>query len=89
MHDFYRIEQAIRFIREHFREQPGLDTIARQIHLSPFHFQRLFQDWAGVSPKKFLQFTSIEYAKQRLSSQDTLATVSYETGLSGTGPVLE
>ena len=79
-----RIEQAIRFIRENFQEQPDLDEIARQIHLSPFHFQRLFKEWAGVSPKKFLQFTSIEYAKQLLQQQKTLATVSFETGLSGT-----
>ena len=84
MQDYQRIEQAIRFIRENFREQPGLDEIARQIHLSPFHFQRLFKEWAGVSPKKFLQFTSIEYAKKLLQEQKTLATVSFETGLSGT-----
>ena len=84
MHDYQRIEQAIRFIRENFREQPDLDEIARQIHLSPFHFQRLFKEWAGVSPKKFLQFTSIEYAKKLLQEQKTLATVSFETGLSGT-----
>jgi AraC family transcriptional regulator, regulatory protein of adaptative response / methylated-DNA-[protein]-cysteine methyltransferase len=84
MQDYQRIEQAIRFIRENFREQPDLDEIARQIHLSPFHFQRLFKDWAGVSPKKFLQFTSIEYAKKLLEEQKTLATVSFETGLSGT-----
>ena len=84
MQDFQRIEQAIRFIRENFRDQPDLDEIARQIHLSPFHFQRLFKEWAGVSPKKFLQYTSIEYAKQLLLEQNTLATVSFETGLSGT-----
>ncbi len=84
MQDYQRIEQAIHYIRENFREQPDLDEIARQIHLSPFHFQRLFKDWAGVSPKKFLQFTSIEYAKKLLAEQETLATVSFETGLSGT-----
>jgi AraC family transcriptional regulator of adaptative response/methylated-DNA-[protein]-cysteine methyltransferase len=84
MHDFQRIEQAIRFIRENFREQPDLDQVAQEVHLSPFHFQRLFREWAGVSPKKFLQFTSIEYAKQLLQEQNSLATVSFETGLSGT-----
>jgi len=84
MSDYQRIEHAIRFIRENFQDQPDLDEIARQIHLSPFHFQRLFKEWAGVSPKKFLQFTSIEYAKQLLQQQKTLATVSFETGLSGT-----
>jgi AraC family transcriptional regulator, regulatory protein of adaptative response / methylated-DNA-[protein]-cysteine methyltransferase len=84
MYDFQRIEQAIHYIRKNFRDQPDLDNIAQQVHLSPFHFQRLFREWAGVSPKKFLQFTSIEYAKQLLQEQKTLATVSFETGLSGT-----
>src|SRR5882757_6674784 len=84
MQDYQRIEQAIRFIRENFQDQPDLDEIARQIHLSPFHFQRLCKNWAGVSAKKFLQFTSIEYAKQMLQEQKTLATVSFEPGLSGT-----
>ncbi len=84
MQDYQRIEQAIRFIRENFQDQPDLDEIARQIHLSPFHFQRIFKEWAGVSPKKFLQFISIEYAKQLLKEQKSLATVSFETGLSGT-----
>ena len=84
MNDFYRIEQAISYIVENFREQPDLDDIARQIHLSPFHFQRIFKDWAGVSPKKFLQFISIGYAKKLLNEQKTLADVSFETGLSGT-----
>src|ERR1700722_15187949 len=84
MQDFQRIEQAIRFIRENFRDQPDLDEIAGQVYLSLFHFQRLFKEWARVSPKKFLQFTSIEYAKQLLHEQNTLATVSFETGLSGT-----
>ncbi len=58
--------------------------LQRQVYLSPFHFQRLFKEWAGVSPKKFLQFTSIEYAKQLLHEHNTLAAVSFETGLSGT-----
>jgi AraC family transcriptional regulator, regulatory protein of adaptative response / methylated-DNA-[protein]-cysteine methyltransferase len=84
MQDYQRIEQAIHYIRENFRKQPDLNEIAGQIHLSPFHFQRLFKEWAGVSPKKFLQFTSIEYAKKLLADQETLSTVSFETGLSGT-----
>jgi len=83
MIDYQRIEEAIRFIRKNFRDQPELDEIARHIHLSPFHFQRLFKDWAGVSPKKFLQYTSIEYAKQLLKEQKSLSTVSFEAGLSG------
>ena len=81
--DFERIEKAILFIKEHFKEQPGLDEVARQVYLSPYHFQRLFKDWAGVSPKKFLQYLSIEHAKALLKSHASLADVSFETGLSG------
>ncbi len=56
MIDYERIEKAIVYLKQNFKEQPDLDKVAKQIHLSPFHFQRLFKDWAGVSPKKFLQF---------------------------------
>lgn len=83
--NFSRIEEAIGYITAHFKEQPGLEEIARQIHLSPYHFQRLFTDWAGVSPKKFLQYISIEHAKGILKEQQaTLSDAAYETGLSGT-----
>jgi len=85
MTDYERIEKAIIFLKQNFKEQPGLDAVARHIHVSPFHFQRLFKDWAGVSPKKFLQFISIEYAKGLLKQNLPLADVSFETGLSGTG----
>ncbi|MEP7321921.1 MAG: methylated-DNA--[protein]-cysteine S-methyltransferase [Saprospiraceae bacterium] len=84
MTDYERIEKAIIYLRDHFKEQPDLDEIAKQIHLSPFHFQRLFKDWAGVSPKKFLQYISVEYAKDLLKQKHSLSDVSYETGLSGT-----
>jgi len=85
MTDYERIEKAIGYLKENFKEQPDLDEIAKQVHLSPFHFQRLFKDWAGVSPKKFLQFISVEYAKYLLKENLSLADVSFETGLSGTG----
>jgi AraC family transcriptional regulator of adaptative response/methylated-DNA-[protein]-cysteine methyltransferase len=82
--DYERIEKAILFIKEHFKQQPDLDEVAKQVYLSPFHFQRLFKQWAGVSPKKFLQYISIEHAKHLLQNNATLADVSFETGLSGT-----
>lgn len=84
--DYERIASAIRFIKENFRQQPSLEQIAEKIHLSPFHFQKLFTDWAGVSPKKFLQYISIEHAKNILKEhQATLFEAAFETGLSGTG----
>ncbi len=83
--NFSRIEEAISYIDNNFKAQPGLEEIAEKIHLSPFHFQRLFTEWAGVSPKKFLQYISVEYAKNILKDkQATLFDAAYETGLSGT-----
>ena len=84
--NYNRIAAAIDFIKSNFRDQPDLDEVAGKIHLSPFHFQRLFTEWAGVSPKKFLQFLTVTHAKEMLKEgQSTLADVSIETGLSGTG----
>jgi AraC family transcriptional regulator of adaptative response/methylated-DNA-[protein]-cysteine methyltransferase len=84
--NFKRIEDAIRYIKNNFKNQPTLEEVAEKIHLSPFHFQRLFTEWAGVSPKKFLQYISVEYAKNILKSNNaTLFDAAFETGLSGTG----
>jgi AraC family transcriptional regulator of adaptative response/methylated-DNA-[protein]-cysteine methyltransferase len=85
MTDYERIEKAIVFLKQNFRQQPDLDEVSRQVHLSPFHFQRLFKEWAGVSPKKFVQFLSVEYAKGLLKQNLSLLDTSLETGLSGTG----
>lgn len=83
--DYQRIEKAIEYLKTNFKQQPSLDNIAAHVHLSPFHFQRMFKEWAGVSPKQFLQYLSIEYAKGILKNQNgKLAEAAYETGLSGT-----
>ena len=83
---YNKIAKAIEFLDEHFKAQPDLDTVAKQLHMSPFHFQRLFKDWVGVSPKKYLQFLTVSYAKSQLESQNTsLQHVATESGLSGTG----
>ena len=83
--NFNRIEEAIGYIQTNFKAQPGLEEVAEKIHLSPFHFQRLFTEWAGVSPKKFLQYITVEYAKTILKDrQATLFDAAYDTGLSGT-----
>ncbi|HMU47840.1 MAG TPA: methylated-DNA--[protein]-cysteine S-methyltransferase [Chitinophagaceae bacterium] len=82
--DYEKIEATIQFISENFKKQPDLDEVAKQVYLSPYHFQRLFKEWAGVSPKKFLQYISIEHAKKLLERKMSLADTSFETGLSGT-----
>lgn len=84
--NYDRIARAIEYIRTHFKDQPGLEEIAAQVHLSPYHFQRLFHEWAGTSPKKFLQYISLDHAKQLLKEQRySLFDTAFETGLSGTG----
>jgi AraC family transcriptional regulator of adaptative response/methylated-DNA-[protein]-cysteine methyltransferase len=84
--NFNRIAEAIEYLTRNFKEQPGLDEVASKVHLSSFHFQRLFAEWAGVSPKKFLQFLTVDYAKSILKNREaTLLDAAFETGLSGTG----
>lgn len=83
--DYARIAAAINFIKDHLQDQPSLDEIATAVQLSPFHFQKLFTEWAGVSPKKFMQYLTLEYAKSLLRNADaTLLDTAHATGLSGT-----
>lgn len=85
MTDYQRIAQAINYIKTNFKQQPRLEQVAESVHLSPYHFQRLFKKWAGVSPKKFLQYLSLEHAKKVLSEQNSLEETTFQTGLSGSG----
>jgi len=84
--NYARIAKAIEYINDNFKQQPNLSEIAEHIHLSEAHFQRLFTEWAGVSPKKFLQYISIEHAKNILknSKENSIFDATYETGLSST-----
>lgn len=83
--DYNRIAKAIEYIRSNFKLQPNLDEVAESIHLSPAHFQRIFTDWAGTSPKKFLQFISLEHAKGLLKEERvSLFDAAFETGFSST-----
>lgn len=84
--NYKRIAKAIGYIKDNFRQQPDLEEVAEQVNLSPAHFQRLFTEWAGVSPKKFLQYISVEYAKHLLQKNHhkTLFDAAFETGLSST-----
>ncbi|MEQ9442303.1 MAG: methylated-DNA--[protein]-cysteine S-methyltransferase [Cyclobacteriaceae bacterium] len=82
--NFNRVAEAIEYIQSNFKAQPTLEEVADKIHVSPFHFQRLFTEWAGTSPKKFLQYISLGHAKKLLKEdQSTLVETAYETGLSG------
>ncbi|GAK56990.1 methylated DNA-protein cysteine methyltransferase [Candidatus Vecturithrix granuli] len=83
--DYQRIEQAIRFVESHVTAQPDLDEIADHVHVSKYHFQRLFKRWVGISPTQFLQFLTLEYTKEKLAEGRNLLDVSYDAGLSGPG----
>jgi AraC family transcriptional regulator of adaptative response/methylated-DNA-[protein]-cysteine methyltransferase len=80
--DYQRVEQAIHFLEENTLHQPDLAEVASHVGLSEYNFQRLFTRWAGISPKRFLQFLTKENAKALLSDCSILST-TYETGLSG------
>lgn len=84
--DYDRIASAIGYLKANFRDQPSLEEVAAEAGLSPFHFQRLFKEWAGVSPKQFIHYLSLNYAKQLLAGgQSTLFDAAMQVGLSGTG----
>lgn len=86
MSDQYsKIEAAIKYIDENFKSQPSLDEISNSINLSPTYFQKLFKDWVGISPKKYLQFLSVNYAKSLLvEKEENLFNTSIDSGLSST-----
>lgn len=83
--DYLRIEQAISYLENHYRDQPALEEVAANIGLSEYHFQRLFTRWAGVSPKRFLQFLTKEGAKDLLARSENLLDTTHQVGLSSLG----
>jgi AraC family transcriptional regulator of adaptative response/methylated-DNA-[protein]-cysteine methyltransferase len=83
--DYQRIEQAIRFLEANFQRQPELSEIAASVHLSEYHFQRLFTRWVGISPKRYLQYLTKENAKSWLNASASLLETAYASGLSGPG----
>jgi AraC family transcriptional regulator of adaptative response/methylated-DNA-[protein]-cysteine methyltransferase len=83
--DYLRIEQAILYLENHYKEQPSLEEVAASIGLSEYHFQRLFTRWAGVSPKRFLQFLTREGAKELLGRSENLLDTTHQVGLSSLG----
>jgi AraC family transcriptional regulator of adaptative response/methylated-DNA-[protein]-cysteine methyltransferase len=83
--DYERVARAIDYLRRHATAQPELAAIARHIHLSEHHFQRLFTRWVGVSPKRFLQYLTVEHAKARLARTTNILDLTADVGLSSPG----
>jgi AraC family transcriptional regulator, regulatory protein of adaptative response / methylated-DNA-[protein]-cysteine methyltransferase len=87
--NYHRIELAIKYLEQNFQRQPDLDEIAEKIHLSPFHFQRLFTEWAGISPKRFLQFLTVDFLRDKLQRSRSLVEVADLAGLSSQSRVYD
>lgn len=85
LEDYSRIEKAIHFVEANYHRQPELNEVARSVNLSEFHFQRLFRRWAGISPKRFIQFLTLEHAKRLLGGSHTVLDATYDAGLSSPG----
>ena len=83
MNDYARIEKAMAYMVANAADQPCLDAVAAQVHLSAYHFQRVFSRYAGISPKRFLQALTLERGKQLLASAESLTTTAHSLGLSG------
>jgi len=83
--NFRRIEKAIQYIEENFKSRPNLDQIAASVHLSRYHFDRLFKRWAGVSPIQFMQYLTLDYTKRKLARSQSILEASLDAGLSGPG----
>lgn len=83
MLDYNRIEQAMAYLSANASRQPGLEAVAAHVHLSPYHFQRMFCRWAGTTPKRFPQALTLERGKRLLQGELSLMDVSHSLGLSG------
>lgn len=87
--NYQRIEQAIQYLEKNFQRQPELDEVAEKVHLSPFHFQRIFTEWAGISPKRFLQFLTVDFLKEKLQESKNLVEAAESAGLSSQSRVYD
>jgi AraC family transcriptional regulator of adaptative response/methylated-DNA-[protein]-cysteine methyltransferase len=83
--DYRRIAAAIDFLQAHAVEQPALADAAAAAHMSEYHFQRLFRRWAGISPKRFVQYLTVEHAKRALAGSLSVLEAAFDSGLSGPG----
>ena len=87
--NYLRIEQAIQYLEKNFQRQPELDDVAEKVHLSPFHFQRIFTEWAGISPKRFLQYLTVDFLKGKLQQSKNLVEAAEHAGLSSQSRVYD
>jgi AraC family transcriptional regulator, regulatory protein of adaptative response / methylated-DNA-[protein]-cysteine methyltransferase len=87
--NYQRIEKAILYLEDNFLKQPTLDQVAEEVSVSSFHFQRLFTEWAGISPKRFLQFLTVDFLKSKLKESKNMLDVAETAGLSSQSRVYD
>jgi AraC family transcriptional regulator of adaptative response/methylated-DNA-[protein]-cysteine methyltransferase len=87
--NYLRIEQAIQYLEKNVQRQPELEEVAEKVHLSPFHFQRIFTEWAGISPKRFLQFLTVDFLKTKLQESKNIVEAAEQAGLSSQSRVYD
>jgi AraC family transcriptional regulator of adaptative response/methylated-DNA-[protein]-cysteine methyltransferase len=88
-YNYEKIAKAIVFISENAKKQPSLFEVAEEVNISQFHFQRMFTEWAGVSPKKFLQYITADYLKNKIRESANLAELAESAGLSSQSRVYD
>lgn len=87
--NYQRVKTAIQYLNDNFKAQPSLSEVAEKVHLSPFHFQRLFAEWAGVSPKRFLKYLTLDFLRQKITDVPNVQTMADEAGLSSQSRVYD
>ena len=88
-HQYNTIARAIEYLYANFKDQPDLEEVAAQVHVSPFHFQRMFTDWAGISPKRFMQYLTADFLKEKLRDFSSIADAADAAGLSSQSRVYD
>jgi AraC family transcriptional regulator of adaptative response/methylated-DNA-[protein]-cysteine methyltransferase len=87
--NYQRVEKAIKYLTENFQAQPDLEQVAREINISPYHFQKIFSEWVGVSPKRFLQFLNINFLKEKIRETPNMDEAAEMAGLSSQSRVYD
>ncbi len=77
------VARAVDYLVEEFENAPSLDDVARHVGLSPMHFQRVFKEGAGLSPKKFVQHLAVGEARKAMANGARVLEAAYAAGLSG------
>jgi AraC family transcriptional regulator of adaptative response/methylated-DNA-[protein]-cysteine methyltransferase len=88
-YNYDKIAKAIEYISENVKNQPSLFEVSEEVNISPFHFQKMFSEWAGVSPKKFLQYITADYLKSKIKESTNLAELAQSAGLSSQSRVYD